>query len=711
MKLNINRKKLRFGGISVALTAFVIAAVVLLNVLFYSLATNFRWYADMTSEALFTLSDECKTLINDAILGENGVNAERAKYNQTNGLKPGDKDYKEEAKVTLYFCDDPDNLTASYYMRYIYNTALELESEFDFIEIGYYNVIYKPSEVLQYQKTGYQVTSQSIIVESGTEYRVFDVSSMYKTDDNGNFWAYNGEKKLAGAILAVTAADQPVAYITTSHSEKYFDTALMDLLEDAGYEIRIEGSEYLDGNGNTQTVPTLSDKKVNPLDDEDVRLVVVYNPRNDFQTDGVNELDRLNRFLEEDNSMMVFMGPTSPVLGDFEEWLADKWGIVFDRYKAENGSVYSYMINDTSASLDSAGYAVKADYVTGGGLGASIYSKMLDNGISPSVYFENAMSISYSGGFKHSHVTNDDDKSKDYWFGSSWVDGVTKNIFDVFTAGLSATAIANGTTVATGSSESLGSDSMFIFRDVDGKTYYLNDEKNKILDEDGNELFYNENNNLVTAAGTELKISGGRIVAVGNVDPDSYGVIVNTVIEFNGEKYSLSENGTAIVDASGKVLGSEVVDGVTRFKTPAGSVFTIETVAGKPSIKVLESAKNTSNPFRLMTISHRPRSEQETNYTTAEFDSYVLACGSLEFATEKYLSSAVYGNSDVLLSATTLMGREVVPVGLDFKPFASFEISDITDAEANRYTLLLTILPPIVILGVGIVVLVRRKYS
>ncbi len=711
MKLNINRKKLRFGGFSVALTAFVIAAVVLLNVLFYALATNLRWYVDMTSEALFTLSDECKTLINDAILGENGVNAKRAEYNREHGLNPGDEDYMEDAKVTIYFCDDPDNLQSSYYMRFIYTTALDLASEFEFIEIGYYNVVYKPSEVIKYQKTGYTVTSNSIIVESGTEYRVFNTASMYMTQDNTP-WAYNGEKKLAGAILAVTAAEQPIAYITASHSEAYYDTALLELLQDAGYKIQVEGSEYYDANGDVQTVPTLTDKAQNPLENEDVRLVVVYNPRNDFQTDGVSELDRLNRFLEGNNSMMVFMGPTSPVLNEFESWLADKWGVVFDRYKSSNGDIYSYMINDTSASLDSAGYAIKADYVTGSGLGSSIYSQSLENGIAPSVYFENAMSISYSPNFTLTQTVYDDDPTKDYWFGSYWADGVTKNIFDVFNARPSATAVANGTTVAEGSSANSGATSLYVYKDVDGKIYTLNDAKDKILSPDGEELGYNSNGKLVTAAGTEVEIKNGRIVAVGgSASSDDYGVVIKDIIEFNGSKYSLSADGKSIVDSKGAALPSEEVDGVVHFTTPAGSVLTIDEVAGMASIKVLESAKNTSNPFHLMTITHRPVSEQETNYTSVTYDSYVLACGSLEFATEKYLASAVYGNSDVLLSATTFMGRDVVPVGLEFKPFASFDISDITDAEANRYTLILTILPPVIILGIGIVVLVRRKYS
>jgi len=711
MKFNINRKKLRFGGVSLALTAFVIAAVVLLNVLFTSLATNLRWYVDMTSEALFTLSAECKTLINDAILGEDGVNAERAKYNKDNGLKPEDKDYKEEAKVTIYFCDDPDNLKGDYYMRFVYTTALDLSSEFDFIDIDYYNVVYKPTELHKYQKTGNSVTSSSIIVESGTEYRIFDVASMF-TMDNGEPWAYNGEKKLAGAILAVTAAEQPIAYITTSHSEGYYDSALFELLEDAGYNVRIDGAEYYDSEGNLYKVPALNDKTKNPLDDEDVRLVVVYNPTYDFQTDGVNELDRLNKFLEQNNSLMVFMGPTSNVLPVFEEWLADKWGVVFDRYKSGN-DIFSYMINDTSASLDSAGYAIKADYVTGGGLGAAIYSQMRNRGYSPSVYFENAMSISYASHFNLVQSTNDDDQSRDYWYGSSWNDGTSKNIFDVFNAGLSATAIANGTTVAAGSSANSSAGSMFIFRDVDGKVYSLNKAGDKILDESGNELAYNENGKLVTAAGTELTIdkNSGQIVAVGNTEGVSSGKIVTEIIEFNGSRYGLSSDGASIVDASGKALPSETVDGVLQFKTPAGSVLTVESVAGKASIRVTKSADNTSNPFHLMTITNRPKSEQETNYTSTTLDAYVLACGSLEFATEKYLSSAVYGNADVLLSATTIMGRDVVPVGLDFKPFSSFEISDITDAEADRYTLLLTILPPVIILGAGIVVLVRRKYS
>ncbi len=706
MKLNINRKKLRFGALAVALTAFVIAAVVLLNVLFLSLATSFRWYIDMTSEALFTLSDECRDLIKDSIEGEGGVNEQRREHNRKNGLNPSDEGYMPDVAVKIYFCDDPDNLSENTYMNYVYTTALDLEAACDFITVDYLNWEYNPTSVQIYQKTGSTINSQSIIVESGTEYRVYTLSSMFATDDDGTVWAYNGEKKLAGGILAVSSVDQPVAYITTGHSEAFYDSALLDLLVDAGYKVEVEGTTDKDGN---VTVPTLDDKNVDPLDRDDVRLVVIYNPRSDFLTTGsANELDRLNRFLEKNNSMMVFMDPYSPVLPEFEEWLALQWGVVFDRYQSGEDT-FSYMIKDDSSSLDNAGYTIRANYATGGGLGHSIYSNMLNQGKAPSVFFDSSMSISYSSNFVTQKNSNDTDPSKDYDFGRYYADGVQKKIYNVFTAPTSAVAIANGITVAEGGTKNPSSGAVtYIFTDVDKKVYTLSE--GKIVGENGEELSFNANGNYVTAAGTELAVEKGAIVTVGKVGEVE--TVIKQVIEQSASggdlKYTLSADGSAILNNDGVAL---VADANGVYTTLSGSRLEIVEIGGQKSIKVLSGGKVSSEPFKLMTITERIKEKQETDYLVTEQNAYVLACGSTKFATKSYLESAVYGNKDVLLSATVLMGRDVVPVGLEFKPFASFEISDITDAEANRYTVLLTVLPAVIVIGVGVVVLVRRKYS
>lgn len=114
-----------------------------------------------------------------------------------------------------------------------------------------------------------------------------------------------------------------------------------------------------------------------------------------------------------------------------------------------------------------------------------------------------------------------------------------------------------------------------------------------------------------------------------------------------------------------------------------------------------------ADPYKLMTVSRETR--MVTN-TDPDY-SYVLACGSTGFLGTKMLQSNVYGNTDVMLSAMRAMGKEFVPVGLESKTFVSTKIESLTTAEANRFTVLLTVLPPVAVFGVGIVVLVRRKYA
>ena len=51
-----NYRKLRYGGVAVALTALIIAAIVLFNVIFTALAQKYMWYIDMTQNAIYSLT-------------------------------------------------------------------------------------------------------------------------------------------------------------------------------------------------------------------------------------------------------------------------------------------------------------------------------------------------------------------------------------------------------------------------------------------------------------------------------------------------------------------------------------------------------------------------------------------------------------------------------------------------------------------------------
>ena len=118
---------------------------------------------------------------------------------------------------------------------------------------------------------------------------------------------------------------------------------------------------------------------------------------------------------------------------------------------------------------------------------------------------------------------------------------------------------------------------------------------------------------------------------------------------------------------------------------------------------------NEYNRLKLLTVSVEDRTTQEDNYHTISEASYVVACGSTEFASSTMLQSNSYGNTDFLLTALRAIGQEPVPVGLEFKPFADHTIDTITTSEATQYTVVLAVVPAVIALAAGIVIIVRRK--
>lgn len=116
------------------------------------------------------------------------------------------------------------------------------------------------------------------------------------------------------------------------------------------------------------------------------------------------------------------------------------------------------------------------------------------------------------------------------------------------------------------------------------------------------------------------------------------------------------------------------------------------------------------NPLKLMTITIETENQQENQLGDYVVNgSYVLACGSPEFASRALLQSTAYGNGAFLEHALRVVGQEVVPVGLTFKIFNDVSMDTVTTSDATKYTVVLTVLPVVVAMGAGIFVLVRRK--
>ena len=501
-------RRLRHGTTAIVLSALLIAAVILINVIFTALASKFSLYTDMTDKLIFTLSDAFKDAVSDV-----------------------------QSPVTIRFCLEPDRLNASLMTKYVYDTAQQIAEAFDWVKIEAIDSNKEPTAFAKYALSSASgaVSSTSVIVESGEEFRIFPIESFYVTNEDGSIWAYNAEEKFTLGILSVTSTDLPVAYFTTRHGETR-SLYLEQIVENAGYEVK-----YID----------LSKEEISP----DARLVVINKPVYDFSPEDkeagtASELEAIDRFLAtEYGSLMVFLDPLKrDGLTNLLNYL-EEWGI----------TVGDTIVQDKLNSVSTNGYSVVAQYNTDPVLGSSLVSDIASADSPPKAIFEYAAPI-YPSDF-YTPVLYDD------------------------------------TDVPTGSYSFYGNNSL---REV-----------------------------------------------------------------------------SAIMRSSADALA--IRDGAV--------------------------ADNKGN-YNLMVISSDLRLIDNQEHT-----SYVLCTATADFTEDKYINSNVYANRDILYSAFKLMGRDFVPADITFKVLESYEIEDMTTAEANAWTAVLICVLPAVILIVGAVVCIRRRFK
>ncbi len=134
------------------------------------------------------------------------------------------------------------------------------------------------------------------------------------------------------------------------------------------------------------------------------------------------------------------------------------------------------------------------------------------------------------------------------------------------------------------------------------------------------------------------------------------------------------------------------------------SVLTTSSQRTAEAVSLTEDLPAESGIFNLMTISFDERYIQnEPHYC------YVLAAGTSSFADDQYIGSRAYGNRDIIFNVMKNFSKKTVPLDLNFKVFESNELS-LTKGEANRWTAFCTLFLPLVVVGVGVFVYVRRRY-
>ena len=324
-------RKFKYGSMATAFTIGFIAIVVIFNIIFTALAARYNWFIDMTGEQVFTLSDEAKEIMSDIT-----------------------------DEVQIIFASEPDvlmNGTDSDYMRYVYTTALQLEEEFSNIKVECVNVLKQPSYFRgYYNTTNTDIDSDSVVVVSGDEVRIFKAEAFFTFDENYEYvWAYNGEYKLISGIMQVTQTETPIVSFTTEHGEDMNSNGagnLATIFADNGFEVK---------------PVNLANEEL----DDDCRILVIYNPRYDFtgseaEADQFNEIKKIDNFLDDYGCLLVFAEPQYvDNLTNLNEFL-EEWGISY---------VSDTYIRDKEHAMTVDGYGIVTEYQSET-LGASIYSEL-----------------------------------------------------------------------------------------------------------------------------------------------------------------------------------------------------------------------------------------------------------------------------------------------------------------------------------------------
>ncbi|MBQ8357638.1 MAG: GldG family protein [Clostridia bacterium] len=514
----LHGKKFRYGSVSVALTVVIIAAVILLNAIFTALSEKFVWYIDMTAEEIYTLSDEAKVLLDQVFynVDEDGKRVSPRKYVDT---ATGEE---RDVEATIIFCSTKDTMEAEATQRYVLYTVLEMAKEYDNIKIKYVDYLTNPSAVSQYKESsGQSINAYSVIVTSGTQSRVYSLSSLFMLDssDSTSIVGYNGEQRLVSALHAVTQVETPIACYTIGHGETdslipsdSSGSPILTLLYETGYDVR----------------PVDLSKEALP---EDCSLVLIFDPQSDFMDidstgiSDISEIDKLKVFLDQKKSVMVFFDYETPTLPNLEAFLKE-WGVEIARNTdAASGVTSNYLIKDQNNSFTANGLTNVATYAETG-LGASLTRQLRSSNYPKSVVFQ------YTSAIKSSY-TYSYDETNECEYGTYYSNGVQRDIYDVFTSSKEA--------VALGGEKEL---------DVEGPFKYMTVTR-EMLD-DGYSY-------LLACASTDFASAGALDSAYGN-----HTVLTRACHELGGAQISVS------LDA--KYFTDTTIDSIT---TAAANQYTI----------------------------------------------------------------------------------------------------------------------------------------
>lgn len=284
MKLKIsNMRRLRYGSTSTAITAVVVAVIVLLNILASVLVDRFPATLDLSSDRVFTMSDEsiavAKKLEDELKIV---VFLDETEFsNPTSGNANGIPEFDTVMKEF-------------YHILKQYRTHSNDKVSYTFI-----NPDQEPTKFAAY--TAYEVEAGDILFINGDKSRKCTIDEMYSMDSSnyattGSYtFESNVEKTLASIINTLCGGNEQIVQVLVGHEEdSEVINGLKSLYELNGYVFK----------ENTITASQDFDK--------DAQVMLIAAPAKDYSN---AEIQRVQKWVYNEGNygrqLMVFTSPTA----------------------------------------------------------------------------------------------------------------------------------------------------------------------------------------------------------------------------------------------------------------------------------------------------------------------------------------------------------------------------------------------------------------
>lgn len=319
----INKKYLKNGSYSVAISAVFIVIVVIINLIVNEIPSKYS-EIDISNSKIYSIGDQTTEMLDEL-----------------------------EKDVTIYQVAQSGSED-----EVISNLLKKYEEESDHIKVELKDPIVNPQFTTEY--TDQQVSSNSLIVVCGDRSKVIDYNNLYESTMDYNTYSYtttgfDGEGQITSAIAYVTSENLPVLYTLSGHGEKELDSTIQEDIEKSNIEIKSLNLI------SEETVP------------DDTDCLLINSPATDISED---EKDAIIEYLENGGKAIIFSDYTIEKLNNFDGILENYGvkrvdGIVIEGDAQHYAMQMPYYllpdVNSTDVTSDfaSSGYYVLAPYAQG----------------------------------------------------------------------------------------------------------------------------------------------------------------------------------------------------------------------------------------------------------------------------------------------------------------------------------------------------------